>query len=293
MKNRDVENSYFKLGIFIIVGLFLIITSLIVFGAGKIFERTVNIETYFDESIQGITKGSAVKYRGMQIGYVKEIAFASEIYKKDLNKYDNDKNPDSNIDSEDVKKIEGYIYVKIAIISSYFTQMNERDLHSMFKRKVLDGLRIKLTMQGLTGVAYLELNVVDPKKNIPLKITWQPKNFYIPSTSSMLREFTENVQNFFNEFKAMNLEQLFNNISLFTESAQHVAKKTDILMSKMDHLLIEINRTVSHSNLPLEMILQNLQITSDNLRSFSEQIKRSPSQLLRSVSPPSLDPGKL
>ncbi|MBF0298478.1 MAG: MCE family protein [Oligoflexia bacterium] len=282
MKNENKEKSYFKLGLFILIGLILIVSGLIIFGAGKIFERTVNVETYFDESIQGITKGSPVKYRGMRIGYVKEIAFASEVY-KDLN----------NKDINEIEIAENYIYVKIAIISPFFTQMTERELHSMLERRVSEGLRIKLTMQGLTGVAYLELNVVDPQRNIPLKITWQPKNFYIPSTPSMFKELTENMQNFFNEFKAINFQQLLNNISIFIESAQHVAKKTNILLNKSDHLIVEIDRTVSHINVPLEMMLQNLQITSDNLRSFSEQIKRSPSQLLRSSSPPPLDPGQL
>ncbi|MBF0362392.1 MAG: MCE family protein [Oligoflexia bacterium] len=282
MKNHNTETNYFKLGLFILVGLILTVVSIIVFGAGKLFEKKVIVETYFDESIQGITKGSAVKYRGMQIGYVKDIAFASEIY-NELNK--NAK--------EELKIIESYIYVKIAIISPFFTQMSEEELKSMLERRVAEGLRIKLTMQGLTGIAYLELNVVDPPKHYPLKITWQPKYFYIPSTPSMLKEFTVSVQNFFDEFKAINLQKLFLSISLFAESAQQLATKSDVLLSKTDHLLFEIDRNLSHIDVPLEVTLQNIQTISENLRSFSEQIKRSPSQLLRSASPPPFDPEKL
>ena len=47
-------------------------------GAGNVFKRTVTIETYFDESVQGLDVGSAVKYRGVQIGRVTRIGFTCD-----------------------------------------------------------------------------------------------------------------------------------------------------------------------------------------------------------------------
>ncbi|MBF0314848.1 MAG: MCE family protein [Oligoflexia bacterium] len=282
MLNRSTENNYFKLGLFVLVGLILMVIALVIFGAGKLFQRTVNIETYFDESIQGIVEGSPVKYRGMKIGHVKTIAFVSEIYK-----YRTPKNPELS------QLGEGYIYVKISITSSFFTQMNTSELKSMLEKSVAEGLRVKLTPQGLTGVAYLELNMVTPQRNPPIKIAWSPKDFYIPSTPSLIREFTEEAQDFFRQLRSLNLQQLFQNILLFAESAHRVAEKTDHLIAKTDHLMTSIERTVGHVDAPLEMVLQNLQITSENLRLFSEKIKVNPAQILRSSSPPPLDPRKL
>ena len=77
---KDRETNYLKIGSFVIVGLVLLIMAIIIFGSVKIFQKIIYIETYFNESVQGLSVGSPVKYRGMEIGYVKAIDFANSIY---------------------------------------------------------------------------------------------------------------------------------------------------------------------------------------------------------------------
>jgi ABC-type transporter Mla subunit MlaD len=109
MKDNNTEISYFKIGTFVLVGLGLIVFALLVFSSGKLFQRIVYVETYFEESIQGISEGAPVKYRGLQIGYVKEIAFTNEIY--------------PSHEDFGVKIHNRSIYVKIAITSRLFTEL--------------------------------------------------------------------------------------------------------------------------------------------------------------------------
>jgi hypothetical protein len=76
--------NYFRLGIFIIAASAILVAIILALGAGTAFKRTVTIETYFDESVQGLDVGSAVKYRGVQIGRVTRIGFTGSTYQDDL-----------------------------------------------------------------------------------------------------------------------------------------------------------------------------------------------------------------
>jgi paraquat-inducible protein B len=266
MISRKTETNYYNIGLFVLVGMVIIILAIIAFGSGKLFQRTVDFETYFDESVHGISLGSAVKYRGMQIGEVKEIAFVSEIYK-----------PSQGV--SDVKKSTRYIYVRVRITSPFFTELSNDELRIMLEKNVVEGLRFKLTPQGLTGLTYLELNFIDPNLNPPLAISWQPKYFYIPSSVSTLTQFTESVQEVFNELKNVNFARLFTNMDQLVLSMHDFSKHADSFVNRI--------------NTPAEITVSNLKTMSDNLKSLSEQIEHYPAQTFFGSPPPPLNPGKL
>ena len=79
----SAKANYFKLGLFILMGVALIFAGVLIFGAGKIFEKRLRIETYVNESVQGIDIGSKVKFRGVTIGNVSKIDFTSSRYEMD------------------------------------------------------------------------------------------------------------------------------------------------------------------------------------------------------------------
>ena len=266
MVNCSTEVNYYKIGLFVLAGFCLTIAGLLVFGTSKLFERTIYIETYFNESVQGISVGSPVKYRGMQIGYVKRISFASEIYQG---------NDGGTINSNSDR----YIYVKMAITAPIFTSLSSVQLKDMLAENVAAGLRIKLAQQGLTGIAYLELNYVDPKHNSQLPINWRPKDYYIPSSPSLMTEFTDNVQSVFNQLKEADVKKLFENIASLATSAKRISEKTDHLLSRVDS--------------PIETTVLNLKVMSENMRMLSEQLKNYPGQLLFGGPPNHLDLNKI
>ena len=262
--NRDI--SYFKIGSFVLVGLGLIIFALLIFGSSKLFQPVVYVETYFNESIQGISEGTPVKYRGLQIGYVKKITFTGEVY-------DNDRiNPDIKIHDRS-------IYVRIAITSKLFTQLSNEECRQFLSHEVEQGLRAKLVAQGLTGTSFLELNYVDPKTSPVAPISWQPRDFYIPSVTSTLTKLSENAQYIMNELKDINFKKLFEDFNLLAVSLTRAATKTD--------------NSLSQINNPLIVTMQNLKIISNNLRVLTEQLKINPSIMVFGKPPSPLDPSKL
>ena len=56
---------------------------LVVIGSGRWFQPKLTIESYFNESVQGLDVGSKLKYRGVVIGEVKRIGFTYNKYQQD------------------------------------------------------------------------------------------------------------------------------------------------------------------------------------------------------------------
>lgn len=259
------DTSYFKIGAFVLVGLGLIIFALLIFGSSKLFQPIVHVETYFEESVQGVSEGTPVKYRGLQIGYVEKIAFADEIYGSHGN---------SNVGIHNRS-----IYVRIAITSKLFTRLSGDEVKQLLSKEVAMGLRVKIVAQGLTGISYLELDYANPRSIIPTAITWHPNDFYIPSVTSTLTRLSENAQYIMNELKDVDFKKLFQDINLLTISLSQVAAKTSGFLSQI--------------NYPSAITMQNLEVISSNLRMLSGQLKLNPSSMVFGKSPRPLDLNKL
>ncbi|HMO65548.1 MAG TPA: MlaD family protein, partial [Verrucomicrobiota bacterium] len=71
----STSTNYFKLGVFLLAAAALLVGALLFLGAGRMFRPQVMFETYFNESVQGLELGSAVKFRGVNVGSVRRIAF--------------------------------------------------------------------------------------------------------------------------------------------------------------------------------------------------------------------------
>lgn len=265
MTTKNVEANYLKIGLFVLTGIALIILAILAFGSSKLLRPTIYIETYFDESVQGISEGSPVKYRGLQIGYVKDIAFTSEVYHKHEN------------------QIHGLqdrsIYVKIAITSTLFTHLKDKELKHFLADEVASGLRVKLEAQGLTGITYLEFNYVDPKTNPPPKLNWEPENFFVPPASSLLSILSNSVQHLFLKLNDVDFKSLAKSIANASNSIAQFSQKSE--------------NFIDQHNKPLETTLWNLKNITDNFRVLTEQLNFHPSEVIFGKEPPPFDPSKL
>ena len=61
------------IGVFVVVAVIIMAASLVIFGSGKFFKKTVKCVMYFDESVKGLSVGAPVLFQGVQIGSVKSI----------------------------------------------------------------------------------------------------------------------------------------------------------------------------------------------------------------------------
>src|SRR5216117_3612522 len=143
--------NYFKLGMFVIVGVAALVVLLLMFGAARWLTSSYTMETYFNESVQGLDIGSKVRYRGVVVGDVRKITFTYTRYELEETA------------------------VRPELVGATILDEERR------QQEIARGLRVRLAAQGITGQMYLEADYVDPTANPPLPISWEPDNFYIPS----------------------------------------------------------------------------------------------------------------
>lgn len=72
------QRTKFTVGLFLACGLALAVLIIIWLGMSRFFEQGRYYVTYFDESVQGLSVDSPVKYRGVFIGRVERIAVAPD-----------------------------------------------------------------------------------------------------------------------------------------------------------------------------------------------------------------------
>ena len=198
--------SYFKVGLFVIAASVIAIIGVILLGVGSVFKKNTLVETYIDESVQGLDVGSAVKFRGVPIGNVEKISLTSVEY----------------------HTRKRYVLVRVGIVPTMLEISFADPDQSGFKLEVERGLRLRLAAQGLTGVAYIEADYADPQRNPPLEIDWQPRYPYVPSTRSRITQLSESVEKILRSIEAVDLGRLVDGIEKSLSTITKVAEGANL-----------------------------------------------------------------
>jgi ABC-type transporter Mla subunit MlaD len=76
-QQKKISNSFF-IGIFVLLGLVLLVGFLVWMGATNFLKDYSYYVTYFEESVGGLENGSSVKYLGVSCGFVDEVHIAPD-----------------------------------------------------------------------------------------------------------------------------------------------------------------------------------------------------------------------
>ena len=164
------QASKMMIGVFLIIALFLLIASLVVFGSGKFFTKTQKFVLYFNEPVKGLDVGSPVLFQGVAVGSVISIDIIADPIKRQ-----------ANIP----------VIIQIELDRFKFRKPSEtlnpqKDMPLLIE----EGFRATLTMQSLiTGKLLIEL---DYYPGTPLILKNIDKEYIeiptIPSTTSKLAQ---------------------------------------------------------------------------------------------------------
>jgi hypothetical protein len=226
----SAQKQYFRLGVFVLAAFSICIILAIAFGAGRWTRTTITLESYFNESVQGIDIGSKVKYRGVIVGEISHIGFTYSRYQQELAPSERQQ----------------YVLVEAKLRPELFGGKSMPFPDQAYLNKEIEkGLRVRLNPQGLTGTSYLEIDYQDPSRNPRLVMEWQPQNLYIPSTNSTVAQLVNSTQNLALRLQKLDIEGLINNLNQLLSTAntkmdevplQALTKKMLVIMEKLEKI---------------------------------------------------------
>src|SRR5215470_7574623 len=76
----EESKRYIRLGLFVFVALVVTAAILFILGGRSLFQPTLMFETYFDQSVAGLTVGAPVQFRGVPLGEVTQIVTSAAEY---------------------------------------------------------------------------------------------------------------------------------------------------------------------------------------------------------------------
>jgi paraquat-inducible protein B len=157
------------IGGFVVLAVFIMAASLVVFGSGKFFQKTNKYVLYFDESIKGLNVGAQVLFQGVPVGSVTSITLTT-----------------------DLVKMKTQIPVLIEIEPARFHVLaGERDYRKVATRLIEKGLRAQLIMQSfITGQLMIQLDFM-PEAAIcypPAEIDKEFKDYVVIPTCASTGE---------------------------------------------------------------------------------------------------------
>lgn len=284
------KTSKFMVGLFVALGVTIIVVAIIWVGASKYFEKGNHYVAYFDESVQGLQQDSIVKYRGVDVGRVERIGVAPDNHlisvvmkvnlKEDL--------PRTTIAQLKVAGITGMVFVELDRQKKDEADQSPKiTFPSEFPVIPTKHSELARIMTGV-NTAVDKFGEVDTRG-----ISDQVK-----ATAAQIEIF----------FKGKDMEAIVANLKALTGSLKDASARMDktLAAGKLDEILLETGNAVKDTralimtvqkeiqalNLreamgktqaiasEVKAVSENLRQTSETLDSFMERINDRPSDLL-------------
>jgi ABC-type transporter Mla subunit MlaD len=228
-----LKANYFKLGLFVIGAIVSLAALIIIIGSGRAFQTKIPIETYFNESVQGLDIGSKVKYRGVVIGEVTKISFTYVKYQLD----------------KPMSERRRYVLVEAQLQPKLLGGRVATEITGpeSMPAEVERGLRVRIAPQGITGTSYLEIDYVDPPPAL-LPISWTPEYAYIPSAPSTVTALVNSASEIMDRLHNLDVEGTVANLNklMVTTTEKIAAIDTKVLSDRADRVLAKVESTLDN-----------------------------------------------
>jgi len=223
--------TYFRLGIFILLAAGAFVALAVVLGAGSLFRKDLVLESYFDESVQGVDVGSKVLFRGVMVGNVTRLTFTYV-------KYQLDRPP---------SKRARYVLIEFVVRPQLIGAIDasKDDLIRVIRGEVEKGLRVRQVPQGVTGLSYLELDYADPRKHPPLPFDWEPEYLYVPSSLSTVGRIVSGAEELVRRLSSVDVAGFVTNVDTLATTLTRKAEELEVgrLSKEVIALVSELRQT--------------------------------------------------
>jgi len=170
--SRSKRASPTLVGVFVLGALAIAVAGLAVFGSGKLFRRTAQFVMVFGGSVNGLSVGAPVKFRGVQVGSVTQIKLSLPgMILPEL-------------------RIPVFIEIDQDLVSRLGGMINPAEPTS-FAALIDEGLRAQLQLESIvTGVLFVELDLF-PGSPVNLFLPKESGYLEIPTQPTLLQEASQ------------------------------------------------------------------------------------------------------
>jgi paraquat-inducible protein B len=243
-----------RIGFFVLFGFFLIFATAIYVGSIRLFANEIRVLFYFDESVNGLSVGSPVKFKGVTIGTVSDILLA----------YDQDRSTEASFIPVFAKIDLGRLHRNLGLDPTIDFQDDD-----VFDAQVVEGLRAKLEMISfITGQLYVELDYFAPPGS-EFRVVQRELNFReIPTVPSTMAEFGSSASSIMAKLASLDIKGINDALreALGTLNTKLVAMETDKWNSAVLGLTEDFGRIAR--DLDLAPLLEELSATNAALNSL-------------------------
>jgi len=207
------------IGLFVVGALILVVATVIFLASGKFFGQKTQFSLFFKGDISGLSVGAPVKFRGVDIGTVQDIAVEVNQKKLTVNIP-----VVIEIDTNKMKFVGGY----------------KRQPASFFQQLIKNGLRAQLKMESLiTGQLYIDLRFAPQTKiNLADKKTKYIQLPTLPASSAELENIVKSVRSTLDGINELvhspDLKKAIKSLNAALESAHDALDGTNELVRSPD-----------------------------------------------------------
>ena len=200
--SQPVNN--FKIGLFTLAGLALLLLGLVAFGLRSYLRPVTMYETYIPGDVAGLTVGSAVELRGVAVGKVSRIAFSWIEYKPTY---------------------PTYVVVQFDMRNDISPGSISGAQNALLEDAIRRGLRARIKGRGVTGTSILSIEFVNPDANPPITVPWTPTYTYIPSAPGQLMEIFDAADKVLHNLQNLDLAGINQHVQYDLKSAGNLLDK--------------------------------------------------------------------
>ena len=249
------------IGGFVLGAVVLLVIAVIAFGSGRLFRKTKEFVVYFDRDVNGLNIGAPVKFKGVEVGSVKNILLQLD-------------------QSLEVPSIPVVFEIDLKKITSRGGTLTLLEDPAALKAAIDRGLRAQLRTESLvTGVLYIGIDLFP---GTPVKFVQAAGSKYpeIPAVPTTLERVEVTAGEILAKLSEVDFKGMMDSVSRAVDGVGQLVnspalksalQRLDQMMPKIDQAIAEIRKTTGNLDGNITTLSANLEQTSDAARGAMQQ----------------------
>lgn len=247
------------IGAFVVTALALLVIAILTLSGGRWFRTTAMVIVYFDDSVAGLRVGAPVKFRGIEIGEVKDV----------------------RINMAGVVLDPHHVRIPV-VLEIDERQVRERGAPALdlrdpkqVQRLVDQGLRAELALESLvTGVHYVELDI---RPGTPARLVHDRTYPEIPPMQSPTEAIPDRVEQVLAKLAAIDLSGIAQSMQTTIHHVDQLVSSPHLVraVGNLDELTAELDRAAA----PLVPAARDLRPAVAEVKDTVASVHRATEQL--------------